>query len=257
MKAAAGLRAPGRAAPERRVILGWLAALAALCWGYLLYQGASMGLMDMARPADAGWGWSELLLLFAMWVIMMAAMMLPAAAPAVLLVAQVNRLYQAGRSPYRRTALFVAGYLGAWAGFSLLATLAQWGLHEANMMNDMMATTNTTVGGLTLAAAGVYQWTPLKHACLRRCRSPLAFVLASWRPGKRGALRMGLGHGAWCLGCCWLLMALLFVAGVMNLAWIAGLSVLVLLEKLLPEGVWIARAAGVALLVWGGLMLFG
>ena len=257
MKAAAGVPRPGPATPERRVILGWLAALAALCWGYLLYQGASMGLMDMARPAAAGWGWSDLLLLFAMWVIMMAAMMLPAAAPAVLLVAQVNRLYQAGRSPYRRTALFVAGYLGAWAGFSLLATLAQWGLHEAGLMNDMMAATSRGAGGLTLAAAGVYQWTPLKHACLRRCRSPLSLILAGWRPGRRGALRMGLGYGAWCLGCCWLLMALLFVAGVMNLAWIAGLSVLVLLEKLLPEGVWIARAAGLALLVWGGLMLFG
>lgn len=254
MKAASGARARSPV-PERRVILGWLAAVAALCWAYVLYEGASMGLMDMARPDASGWGVPELLMLFAMWVVMMAAMMLPAAMPAALLVAQVNRLYHAGRRPYWRTALFAAGYLAAWSGFSLLATLAQWGLHQANMMTDMMATADATVGGLTLVAAGLYQWTPLKHACLRRCRAPLTFVLTGWRPGNAGAFRMGLAHGAWCLGCCGLLMALLFVAGVMNLAWIVGLSVLVLLEKLLPEGVWVARAAGLALVVWGGLML--
>ena len=254
MKTASGAGARGPA-PERRLVFGWLAVLAALCWAYVLYQGATMGLMGMARPGAAGWGLPELLLLCAMWVVMMAAMMLPSAAPITLLVAQVSRLYHPGRRPWLRTALFVAGYLAAWSGFSLLATVAQWGLHEANMMSDMMAATNATAGGLVLVAAGVYQWTPLKHACLRQCRAPLTFVLAGWRPGKGGALRMGLAHGAWCLGCCWLLMALLFVAGVMNLAWIVGLSVLVLLEKLLPDGVWIARAAGLALVVWGGLML--
>jgi predicted metal-binding membrane protein len=121
----------------------------------------------------------------------------------------------------------------------------------------MMQTTSTALAGAILVGAGIYQWTPLKQACLRQCRSPLDFVMTEWRSGKGGAFAMGLTHGAYCLGCCWLLMLLLFVGGVMNLAWIAGIALFVLVEKLSPAGHWIGKAAGVALILWGGVVLAG
>lgn len=243
---------------DRRVILASLCALAVLCWVYLFVQNWSMSRMDpalMAEPSTSAWGAADVLLLLAMWIIMMAAMMLPAATPTLLLFAQVNRLYHAGRKPYLRTAQFLSGYLAIWGAFSLLASAAQWTLHQAQLMTDMMAITDSRLGAATLIGAGLYQWTPLKHSCLHHCRAPLTFVLIGWKPGNWGAFRMGITHGAYCAGCCWLLMALLFVAGVMNLAWIVGLSVLVLIEKLLPKGMWIARGAGLALVAWGAAML--
>jgi predicted metal-binding membrane protein len=250
---------------ERTVVLAWLAVLAALCWAWLLFHDAGMVPADMAAithmgviapPASAPYRPEELLLLFGTWVVVMSAMMLPAATPAVLLYARVNRLYHVARKPYLGTALFVTGYLAVWSGFGLLATLAQWALHDAAALDETMAVTNTTAAGLALVGAGVYQWTAAKHACLDHCRSPLAFVLTGWRPGCWGAFRMGVIHGLYCTGCCWLLMALLFVAGVMSLLAIAGLAALVLAEKLLPGGTWIAYAAGVVLVAWGTLLLF-
>jgi predicted metal-binding membrane protein len=150
----------------------------------------------------------------------------------------------------------VLGYLSAWGLFSAAATLAQWALHDAGALDQAMAVTNSTVAGLALVAAGVYQWTPAKHACLQHCRTPLAFILTSWRRGPWGAFRMGADHGGYCIGCCWLLMVLLFAAGVMNLFAIAGLAMLVLAEKLLPGGAWTATLAGLALVAWGTLLLF-
>lgn len=259
-------RAAG-AGSERPVVIGWLAALAALCWSYLLFRAARMGPadmgamgampgMDMAPPAPAPYRLPELLLLFGMWVTMMAAMMLPAATPAVLLFARVNRLYHAVRRPYLATALFVAGYLAVWSAFGALATLLQWALHDLGALDAGMAVTNATAAGLVLVAAGVYQWTPAKHTCLHHCRTPLAFILTGWRPGPLGALGMGFTHGLYCTGCCWLLMVLLFAAGVMNLWAIAGLAALVLAEKLVPGGAWVATLSGLALVAWGTLLLF-
>ncbi|HWJ94394.1 MAG TPA: DUF2182 domain-containing protein [Telluria sp.] len=250
---------------ERPVVIGWLAALAALCWAYLLFRAArmapaemgAMAGMDMAAPPHpAPYRVPELLLLFGMWVAMMLAMMLPAATPAVLLFARVNRLYHAVRRPYLATALFVLGYAAVWSAFSALATLAQWLLHDAGVLDPSMAVANATAAGLALVAAGVYQWTPAKHTCLHHCRTPLAFILTGWRAGPLGAFGMGVTHGMYCTGCCWLLMVLLFAAGVMNLWAIAGLAALVLAEKLLPGGPWVATLSGLGLVAWGTLLLF-
>ena len=152
------------------------------------------------------------------------------------------------------TTLFVVGYVGAWTLFSVLATLLQWALHESALISPAMQTTSSALGAAVLIAAGVYQWTPLKHACLRRCRSPFAFLLNEWRTGAAGAFAMGIHHGALCTACCWLLMAVLFVVGVMNLAWIVVITAFVVAEKVLPHGDRIARYAGVALVAWGATL---
>jgi predicted metal-binding membrane protein len=142
-----------------------------------------------------------------------------------------------------------------WTGFSALATVAQWGLHVAALLSPGMVATSPWLGGGLLLAAGIFQWTPLKNACLRQCRSPVNFLLQSWREGPTGALVMGLRHGAYCAGCCWFLMALLFVAGVMNLLWVATIMAFVLLEKAAPKGDWIARFGGALLVGWGLLVI--
>lgn len=191
------------------------------------------------------------LLVAAMWATMMVAMMLPSAAPAILLYGRVHR--QSAAAPAAPpTAAFLIGYLVCWIVFSLLAATVQ--LAVASPMS--MAVENRTVGGILLIATGAYQLSPMKEICLRHCRSPAEFLSRHYRPGASGAVRLGLLHGAYCVGCCWLLMALLFVGGVMNLAWIAALTLLVAAEKLLPGGNWIARIAGLALICWGGTMLF-
>ena len=244
--------------PNRAGVLLGLGLIAALSWIYLFYQDWAMSQMDMAdmaAPSTSVWGMTDVLLLFVMWAVMMAAMMLPSVAPMVLLFAQVNRQFHAQNKRFVRTWIFVAGYLSVWTGFSLLATLGQWALHASALMTDMMVTTSTVLGGGVLIAAGVYQWTPAKRVCLAHCRSPLAFLMNNWQSGAWGAYRMGVTHGAYCTGCCWLLMALLFVVGVMNLWWIIGLSVFVLVEKVLSKGVWLARGSGLLLIVWGGKML--
>lgn len=213
-----------------------------------------MTMDGMAMPSMTAWEAGDLLALFVMWTIMMAAMMLPSATPMVLLFANINRQHRAQRNAYVRPWVFVAGYLAAWLVFSLFATLAQWGLHSAALISPMMHVT-PTAGGVLLIGAGLYQWSPLKRSCLAHCRSPLSFLLTQWRPGTGGAFRMGITHGSYCLGCCWLLMALLFVLGAMNLLWIAALSIFVLLEKVLPGGERIAQASGLLLVGWGAMLL--
>jgi predicted metal-binding membrane protein len=151
--------------------------------------------------------------------------------------------------------VFGLGYILVWAAFSLVAVGLQFGLDQAALLSPMMSTTSATLAAVVLMAAGLYQWTPLKQACLRRCRSPLEFLMTEWRVGARGALVMGLRHGAFCLGCCWMLMLLLFVGGIMNVAWVAGIALFVLIEKVAPAGHWIGRAAGAALVVWGAATL--
>jgi len=181
----------------------------------------------------------------------MVAMMLPSATPMLLLFARVNRNERARERPYVPTGIFAAGYLAAWGGFSALAAGVQWGLERLDLLSSMMTTTSYWLGGTILIAAGLWQLTPVKGMCLRHCRSPLSFLTQKWRPGGFGAFRMGLEHGAFCLGCCWFLMGLLFVGGIMNLFWIAGIAVFVLLEKTIPLGHWFGRVAGVVVAVWG------
>jgi predicted metal-binding membrane protein len=194
-------------------------------------------------------------LMFAMWWVMMAAMMLPSAAPILLLFARVNRAERSGHRPYVPTGIFAAGYLTAWGGFSALATGLQRALEQLGLLSPMMTTSSYWLGGAILIAAGMWQLTPVKRICLRHCRSPIGFLAQSWRPGRLGAFGMGLEHGTYCLGCCWFLMGLLFFGGVMNLFWIAGLAAFVLLEKTIPMGHWVGRIAGIGIAAWGVMML--
>jgi predicted metal-binding membrane protein len=250
---------------DRLMVLCGLAGISLLAWGYMVYEAQVMlhtGVcrcccMAMSGPDAKPWRTAELLPLFLMWAEMMVAMMIPSAAPMILMFASVNRKRREQERPFVHTGIFVAGYLAVWTGFSALAAVAQWALHSRALLSPMMVSTSPVVGGLLLVGAGVFQWTPWKRACLSRCRSPLGFLLADWREGAAGAFAMGLKHGVYCTGCCWLLMALLFVAGVMNLWWVAILSVVVLAEKAAPQGLRIGHVVGILLVGWGAWMLAG
>ena len=211
-----------------------------------------MDLVSMAMPSTGAWGLADLLMIFAMWTIMMIAMMVPSVAPMLLIFATIKRSRQGHGRGFVSIWVFLAGYVVSWTGFSFVATLAQWELHNLELISPMMVGTSPLLGGLVLTSAGIYQWTPFKYSCLRHCRAPLQFLLSYWRDGNEGAFLMGVRHGAYCLGCCWLLMAVLFAVGVMNLAWITALSVFVLLEKVIPRGLLVARTAGVVLMGCGG-----
>jgi predicted metal-binding membrane protein len=188
---------------------------------------------------------------------MMVAMILPSATPMVLLFATMNRKRKQDGTSYVPTTVFASAYLLVWAGFSLLAIALQWGLEAAALLSPMLTSASALLSAGLLIAAGIYQLTPLKQACLKHCRSPLQFVFTGWRDGPAGAFRMGVEHGVYCVGCCWFLMGLLFFGGVMNLYWIGGIAVLVLLEKTIPAGHWLSRALGVLLMAWGGIILLG
>jgi predicted metal-binding membrane protein len=207
--------------------------------------------MGVLRP----WRAVDFALMFAMWSVMMVGMMLPAATPMALLYAQVVRKAARDGSVLPPTAVFVAGYLSAWALFSIAATSAQWGLERAALLSPMLVANSPRLGAGLLISAGVYQLTPWKGACLSRCRDPVHFFATHFGPGVRGALRLGFRYGLYCLGCCWLLMGLLFVGGVMNLLWIAALSVFVLAEKVIPLGASGGRVAGVLMIGVGAWLL--
>ncbi|MGO9421124.1 DUF2182 domain-containing protein [Roseiarcus sp.] len=195
---------------------------------------------------------------FLMWLIMMVAMMLPSAAPMILLYGKLARGAREQGGVFASTTAFAGFYLAVWGGFSAVAALIQWALVKSGAISDMgLAFGDQRIGGALLIAAGLYQVSPLKTACLEKCRSPLSFLMRLWRPGLAGAARLGLSHGLYCLGCCAMLMALLFVFGVMNLAWVALLAIVVLIEKLAPGGRLIGRIAGVAALAVGVAMAFG
>jgi predicted metal-binding membrane protein len=213
--------------------------------------------MPMGDAGGGGWSAGSLLPLFLMWAGMMIAMMLPSAMPMILTFAAVSRNRRRQQRPYVSAGIFVAGYVAIWSGFSVLAALAQWLLHRQALLSSTMASTSAALGGALLLVAGVFQFTPLKHTCLTRCRAPLDFIMTGWREGARGAFRMGVEHGVFCTGCCWAFMALLFVLGVMNILWIGALSFLVALEKLLPRGKWLSAATGVFLTIWGALVISG
>lgn len=253
---------------DRRIVCAALAAIILAAWIYTL-AGAGMGMsafemtrhsltgMDAAMPDTmrAAWTPAYAVLILAMWWIMMIAMMLPSAAPTILLASALNRRSNTLEPPFGTAGYFTAGYLLAWLFFSALAVGLQWALAEANLVSTLLQINSHALAGVLLCAAGLWQFTPVKQACLRHCRSPVRFLTERRRKGNGGAIVMGAEHGAYCLGCCWFLMALLFVGGIMNLYWIAGLAVYVLAEKLLPAGAWIGRAAGAGLVIWGVIVL--
>jgi len=257
---------------DRLIVACALGVIAALAWAYVLWLAAdmNMGGMNMSgyrmvpagvgimAPAAAPWSAVEFALVFVMWAVMMVGMMAPSAAPMILMYAHVGRQAKIAGKPLAATGWFAAGYLLAWTGFSLAATLAQWALERKALLDARMASPNVWIGAVILIAAGIYQWTPLKSACLSHCQTPFRFLMThgGFRSNVRGCVYLGLLHGTYCVGCCWILMALLFVVGVMNVLWIALLALLVLLEKLTPWGRWIARIAGTACIAAGARMVF-
>jgi predicted metal-binding membrane protein len=255
---------------DRRTVCFALLAVSALSWLYVVNQTGSdsgpmadMGSMsDMggmgSMDANPGWDASTYLLTLMMWVVMMAAMMLPTVIPLTLVYAASARKARRDNSSVPSTAVFVGGYLLVWAAFSVVATTAQWMLDRSMLLSDNFAVSRG-VGAALLIAAGVYEFTPLKRVCLRQCRGPVEFITSHWHPGVLGVARMGVSAGLYCLGCCWLVMALLFVGGVMNLLWVAVISVVVLLEKVGPGGETLSRVLGFGLIVAGaaGLVAVG
>ena len=211
----------------------------------------------MATAQVRSWTGVDFGLMFVMWAVMMTAMMVPTASPMILIFARVNRNRKEQDKPYASTGIFLAGYVVVWSGFALGATAAQWGLSSLALLSPMMVSTSAYLGGGLLIAAGLFQWSPIKYACLSKCRTPLGFIMAEWRDGRGGAIVMGLRHGSYCLGCCWVLMGLLFVLGVMNLLWIAALSAFVLIEKVSPRGYTVSRITGVGLVGWGLYLVIG
>ncbi len=266
---------------DRVITLAGLTALCALAWLYVV-TGAGLGMsawemttlalfphqhardvmpsmpgMDMGATAPMwmAWGFATWALMIAMWWIMMIAMMTPSATPTILLYARVHRhaLVQGQiQDKLAPTGAFAAGYLLVWLGFAATAATLHWALERAGLVSAMMmGSQSRLLSGAVLITAGLYQLSPLKNICLAHCRTPTSFLSRHWRPRALGALRLGAMHGGYCVGCCWLLMALLFVGGVMNLTWIAALAILVLVEKVLPPGQCVGRGVGIALIVWG------
>ena len=256
---------------DRAIMIAALATLTVLAWADLAWLANDMKMdgMDMTgfrmipagqglmMPASAPWQPIEFGYVFVMWVVMMIGMMTPSVAPMILIYARVGRQAAAQGKPFAASGWFAAGYLFAWTGFSVLATTAQWALERAALLTPMMESANNILGGAVLIVAGLYQWSPLKERCLSYCRSPLVFIqqLGGFRREPTGALALGFRHGIYCIGCCWALMALLFVGGVMNLFWIAVLAILVLLEKIAPLGRIVARIASVGFVAAGTWVL--
>jgi len=252
---------------DRLIVATSLGAIAVLAWAYVLWLTAdmNMGGMNMSGlrmipaglslmvPAAAPWRAIEFALVFAMWAVMMVGMMAPSAAPMILLYARVARQGKSAGKPLAATGWFATGYFLAWTGYSLAATVVQWVLERHALLDARMAGVNMRLGAAVLIAAGIYQWTPLKNVCLAHCQSPMGFLMAhgGFRTRPLGCLQLGFRHGTYCVGCCWILMALLFVVGVMNVLWIALLALLVLLEKLTPWGRWVARIAGAVCIAAG------
>ena len=258
------------------IVLSWVYVLAGAGMGMSAFEMTRMtqpvGVIDSTQPSVQGmsmggtavggtmvtgaWTVGYAVVIFFMWWVMMFGMMLPSAAPLLLLFARMMRKEKDKGAPYVPTGVFALGYVIMWAAFSAIATGAQWGLEASGLLSGIMVGTSAVLGAGLLIAAGVWQLTPWKNACLRHCRSPIGFLSAHWRPGRTGAFKMGLVHGAFCLGCCWFLMALLFYGGVMNLYWIIGLALYILIEKLLPAGARIGQLTGVILIAWGAMLLF-
>jgi predicted metal-binding membrane protein len=242
----------GVAKHERWIVFSGLAAVTIAGLWATLYTGDRL---MMTTPEMMG-AFGYALLLFVMWWTMMMAMMLPSAAPAILTYGVLARKFAQKGAVVAPLGVFAAGYALVWTGFSAAAVALQLLFGEVIPLSMMMAVTSGVVGGVLLIAAGLYQLSPLKAACLRKCQSPLMYLGQNWQKGKVGALRMGLSHGLYCLGCCWVLMGLLFYGGVMELRWIVGLALYVAIEKLIPTGNRLSHLTGVLLIGWGAWTLY-
>ena len=242
---------------QRLAVWAGLVGVTALAWIYLIWMAWAMDMpMNESMAGVRPWTIMDFVMMFLMWAIMMVGMMVPSAIPMTLIYAAIARRSQERGQYVAPTAMFVNGYLLIWTAFSVAATLLQWALDQAALLSPMMVTTSPAVGAGILIAAGLYQFTPSKSACLDHCRDPASFISQHWRSGPVGALRMGMHHGLYCLGCCWALMLLLFFGGVMNLFWIAAITLFVLLEKVLPAGAQGGRWTGGAMVAGGVILLF-
>lgn len=245
---------------DRFIVLIALVILCVLSWLYLIYLRNQMYPMNMdalffAMPMTPEWSWADFVLLFLMWLVMMIAMMTPSVAPLVIIFTLINRKRQQQQNPYIPSGYLLSGYFLVWGAFSLFATLLQWLLQKIALLNPEMITTSKVLGGIILITAGIFQFTPLKNTCLRKCRSPISFIHQHWKDSKSGAFNMGIQNGIYCLGCCWILMLLLFVSGVMNILWIAIITLFVLVEKIFSALKVISLIAGIALIAYGVIIL--
>jgi predicted metal-binding membrane protein len=265
-RSAGAVRSPSSVAAlprrDRLVIASCIVLLCAIAWAYLFHlhdrmsplAAAETSMMEMGMRMDAPWGAADVFFTFTMWAVMMVGMMSASAAPVLLLFAATHAR-RAQHGVRAVVPMFALGYITVWAAFSLCATLAQWALHQAALLSPTMSAASPRLAGTLLIAAGAYQLTPFKRACLTHCQTPLGFLMTHWRDGAGGAFQMGLRHGIYCLGCCWALMGVLFAVGVMNLAWVAVLTLFILLEKMGESGARVSRIGGV-LLVGLGILFF-
>ncbi|NIA70932.1 DUF2182 domain-containing protein [Pelagibius litoralis] len=230
-----------------------LAGLLTAGWGLTLWSITHMDapLVRLMMPLQSAWSAQEVFLVWLMWAVMMGAMMLPSAVPMILIHRRVAGSRQASKAAATASLWFIFAYLMVWSCFSAAAAASQWGLQSAGLLSPMLVIREPWLAGCVLIAAGVVQWTPLKQVCLKKCRTPIGFLITEWRKGRLGALIMGTKHGAYCVGCCWALMALLFVLGVMNLAAILALTSIVAIEKLAPFGERLGQWSGAGLVAWG------
>ena len=240
---------------ELRSGLLFLGGLSALGWSLILWSVANMSspLVSLMMPMDGNWSLSEIMAVWLMWAVMMGAMMLPSAIPMLMVHRRVATKKDPGSTNSHH--LFLGGYIVTWTLFSAAAAAAQWAFQRADILSHMLILQDRSVAGFILFAVGFFQFSSIKSVCLKSCRAPIGFLVTNWQPGRAGAFHMGLQHGKYCIGCCWALMMVLFVGGVMNLTTIAALSSIVLLEKLMPRGDLIARLGGAALIAWGLTLL--
>jgi predicted metal-binding membrane protein len=256
---------------DRRIVIGAIVVLTALAWIYLIWLTRSISMAGSSVPEMPGtgisaavtpilraWTASDFIFIFLMWAIMMVGMMTPSATPMILIHARIARQAAQEGRPIAATAWFVSGYLLSWTAFSFIAAIAQGALERVAWLTPMMAAASNKAGGVVLIVAGVYQFTPLKNNCLSHCQSPFAFIQANggFKRGMGASIQLGMRHGIYCIGCCWTLMALLFVGGVMNILWIAAIAIHILIEKAVPAGNAIARVAGAGLALAGIWLLF-
>jgi predicted metal-binding membrane protein len=232
---------------DKLIVAASVIVLTGMAWANLMSSAGVAHSHGVAQPY---------ILAAATWTVMMIGMMAPSALPFLTTFAVMARRRRSG-NPLLLTAMFLLGYLLVWTGFSAIAAAVQLALHAASLLSHSSGSLRPAAGGALLIAAGTFQWTPAKHACLRNCRTPLGFLISEWRDGSVGASRMGLIHGAFCVGCCWLLMLLPFAAGIMSLSWMLAITVYVLLEKALPVGDVLARAGGAVLAGYGAWMIWG
>jgi predicted metal-binding membrane protein len=242
------------------LLLGALGGLVVLCWWYLIGMARGMDGMSGMNGAMGIRTWTsvDFLMMFGMWAVMMVGMMVPTAVRSVMIFAQIGARTAARGRPFVSGYWFTAGYVVIWTVFSAAATFLQWALDQAALLSPTMVSSSSYLGALLLVSAGAWQFSPVKDTCLRHCQSPATYLATHFRPGFSGAVHLGIRHGMYCLGCCWLLMGLLFVGGVMNLLWIAAITAFVLLEKLLPARVRASRMSGWGMIVAGaGYLTWG